>query len=172
MTDLIKTLFYRLYFYNALCKIRNKIVLNKDGKLIICDIDNTILKRLHDGKTSYSSDFLVYQNVIEFVKNEAQKSNRTLLFLSARGLFKYNLTFKSLLTLFPEIPLNLILTRKAFDKIYYLKYFSKNIDVLYVDDLTFLNDDSNFCFYCDVITEVKQINNITYIGYEDLVKMQ
>jgi hypothetical protein len=172
MTDFLKTLFYKLYFLDVLYKIRIKIGSNKFEKLIICDIDNTILKRFHDGKSSYSTDFLVYKKVIEFVKNESQKSNCKLLFLSARGLFTYYVTFKTLCKLFPEIPISLILTRKAFDKIHYLKYFSNNIDVLYIDDLTYLNDNADVCFYGDVIAKVQQIKRIKYIGYEELVKIQ
>jgi hypothetical protein len=168
----IKTLIYRLYFNGVQNKVQNKLLQNIPTKLIICDIDNTILKRLHEGKKSYSTDFLVYEKVVEFVKYQLQNVECTLLFISARGIKHYCSTNNLIFSLFPNIQFNLILTRNAFDKIYYLDYFSKCAEIIYIDDLSFQNFSSKICFYEDVIKKVREIKTLQYIGYEELIKMQ
>lgn len=172
MNGKLKTAMYRIWFKREQLKVHSKLPTEIRGFLIICDIDNTILERLHDGKKSYSTDFRIYEKVVDFLKQEYTKSGATLFFLSARSITYYASTKKLLLTIFEDIPFDLIFTRTAADKIYYLEFYARYANVIFIDDLSFKNSSNELQLYDDVISRVLKIKSLRHIGYNELVKMQ
>lgn len=163
LVNLVLLIHSRLFYY----RFRN-------SKLVIFDIDNTIC----DTWPLFLNTKLVNNERWQSVTPYERITNLLLsyhlegfevIYLTARPWSSYFIT-KRWLKKF-NLPLkNIITTLRAENKIYFLKVLRQ--DFIYYDDLSHNAERGQVKFYEDVINFVKQKENITYYGYDYLLRLQ
>lgn len=146
----------------------------RNSKIVIFDIDNTICdtwplflntklsnKERWQSVTPYESitKLLLSYHLEEFEVIYLTARPWSSYFTTKRWLKKFNLPFK-----------NVITTLRAENKIYFLRVLKQ--DYSYYDDLSHNAERGQVKFYMDVINFVKQKKNITYYGFDYLLRLQ
>ena len=158
-------------FWTNLCIL---LYCNNWSKIIVCDIDNTIAdtwKNIENEKILYSK-LPYFDNVLKFIFSK--KDNKTgIIFLSFRPQKKFIISKKWLEKIGFKISIfQLVLCPSSKFKIYFLKkMISLNKKILYIDDLSYNQENGKIKFYDYVLNELKNLN-IDYFGYNELKMLQ
>jgi len=157
-------------FLSAFGRLLGMLILRRTRTIVICDIDDTIVRRNTDNADGYALNCKVYPEVVSFVGTTRLNSKAELLFLSARSIRHYYRSKQLIGRLFGK-RYHLILTRKAEDKILYLNIFAIFARVYYFDDLSFAQGRKRLYFE-DAIAGVRKNRNIFHFDHQFLRSLQ
>ena len=146
----------------------------RNSKIVIFDIDNTIcetwpslLNPNINNKERWRS-LVPYDRISKLILTYHLEGFEVIYltarpwssyFVTKKWLKEYNLPFK-----------NVVITLKAEYKIYFLKVLKQEYS--YFDDLSYNTEKGQVKFYMDVINFVKEKSNITYYGYDYLLRLE
>ncbi len=161
------------YILNPIFHLRFKSKIRKVEKLLLVDIDNTIAK---------THEYLIEKHKIEVSELEPivpvqkwimkQAKDKTVIYLSARNYLLYGKTRKWLKDkgfIFEQNMVVLVLT--PLQKIQYLETCLKdNVQVTYIDDMSFVNKNHEHHLYEDLIRKIEKMP-IEYLGYKEIKKL-
>ncbi len=143
-------------------------------KIIVCDLDNTLADTFSYKYQNSSNRKLRFYGLPIFIgvrKYVLQKTSEGFvpIFLSARPESARKFTLKWLKNNgFDISKKQLILVPEAADKIFFIKHLNTMSKLIYVDDLSYLNELGEICFYQNVIDEVLKMNGLYYLGKSDI----
>lgn len=169
----VKSAFYRLAYSTAL--IKAMVFARKHKEIAIFDIDNTIADSWPSFLVGYDSERIrlssirPFSSMIELV-HEYSMSGKAVLFLTARDFHYYSLTKRWLKTYF-SCEFALILVSHPREKIKIIGRMKSNI-VHYFDDLSYAHESGQVKFYNEEIDALSKMPCVTYVGYDDLLKLQ
>jgi hypothetical protein len=153
------------------------INLNKNKKIYLIDIDNTIADSWHSllqkdiwqNEKERVKDLPVFIGMRKLVTHLQKKENTKLIFFTARSMFSVNATFKWL----KESGLatqssQLVVTRTAYTKYIFLKcIFFPIKKIVYIDDLSHKHEEGSPIFFTETIQSIlllqKHRTNILYL---------
>jgi hypothetical protein len=162
----LKSIIHKLIF--NLLDVSQKWSLRKYNgfkKVYVVDIDNTLTIYRGDGKIDHRNPD-PRPNMVKFVKSIIAR-NEPVIFLSARNyrlmtITKNWLGQQEILSKTGDV----FLVPNAEAKIPYLKYLlSKNVNVEYIDDLSYNHENNQVKFYQHVIDQVIELD-IDYKGLD------
>ena len=144
--------------------------------IIIFDIDNTVAdtwpsflkKKISEHERL--SNLKAFKNIVNLILNYDSEGKK-IIFMSARNYKFYNIT-KIWIKKNCTKAFDLILVSNVSEKLKFLKIF-KNKKITLYDDLSYSHEKKRgVLFYEDIIKELKKLNYITYIGYNELLTLQ
>lgn len=160
----------------ALSKLYYRAILLKDNsELVIFDIDNTVanswvtFQEGHPSEADRLQSIKPFANMVGLVNDYHARGIR-IVFLSARPYSSYSLTHKWLTDYNFRFDY-LFLVPKAKDKLFFLRSLGSR-RTTYYDDLSYHHEHGEIKYYSAVINSVKQMHNIKYFGYEDILRLQ
>jgi hypothetical protein len=154
-----------LYFFRRF----RTLCARSEGGLLLVDIDNTIAATHAYQRASPERKIRI--NALEPVPAvaawlEREAPGRTLAYLSARNLWTYRRTERWLRRHgFPEGELILVATPAG--KLRYLSHACPRLQVILIDDLSYLRPDGALGFHDDVIRRVRELD-LVYLGHDDI----
>ncbi|SHG02653.1 hypothetical protein [Pedobacter caeni] len=173
----MKRLFKHLYFgiFNRVFKLKFDRIIGDLDPLVpvyLVDIDNTLADtwpslcgRVYGNERDRYRSLSVFLGMRKLIVH--QRTMAKVIFISARSYLNYQVT-KRWLESCGLGGCDLILVAKAADKMYYLKTLvSREITVVYIDDLSYNHEHGELKLYHEMILELKDLP-VTYLGLEEI----
>ncbi|MFC4722881.1 hypothetical protein ACFO5O_11150 [Geojedonia litorea] len=167
----------KIYIYIILVKLSRR----KYSRVFIFDIDNTIAHTWFSFNTTYfknNHDRLlslpIFTKMRRLISILYKNPNTIVLFLTARSLHDYPVTYKWLKSQgFPLKYSDLFIVNSPRFKIKILSALKKQkVNVYYIDDLSYNHENGVVKFYDSEIKDIKNLStlqeNIKYFGYDDI----
>lgn len=164
------------FYFNFLFSVF--ILLNKNKKLLILDLDNTLaftyqslINNKYNTNKSRLKNLKANKKMIDFIHLNYPKDQYSYLLLSYRHFDYYFTTIKWLKK--NNIFINwykVIFVSNVKDKLLFL-IKTKFFNVVYIDDLSYNHENNDIRYYNSVILDLKKMNWISYLGYKEIIKI-
>ena len=161
------------HFFTSIFNSYMKLILffslffsKKNQPIFVFDLDNTIANTWPSFLDTYPSEYSRLKNLKPFPKMvdcfQAMQSNYKCIVLTARHSIYYPVTIQWLKSHVASISIfNIFLCKTPRNKVNLLKLFIKKFSkVIYIDDLTYNQENGEEKLYKDIISTVKKLNLI------------
>jgi len=170
---IIKKIYSHLFFTIFYLKYLYLLFRFSKRKLVVFDIDNTLADTWPSFNKCYESQrerLLSLDSFPAMIKlvNKYYDAGYLVVFLSARD-YRYYCVTKKWVSDIGIYRRNLILVDSPLLK---LKFILGKRNMEFYDDLSFGHESGNIKYYDEIIFRIKEMPNIKYFDYSDILKIQ